>query len=172
MPPPPVDCGHNADLSHACLPLCVRAQSKEALSPKEALAALERERLLVEEERKLKKEYAEKREVQAAEEAIADAFAKEAQEVADGATSAAAVEAEVVARLSREQVREIAHAVGTLSAKSALEEERNEMSALEAERLSAATSIEAAKLQTYQVRLRGMLGLSPVWCGLRTGRGP
>jgi len=129
------------------------AESKEALSPKEALAALERERLLVEEERKLKKEYAEKREVQAAEEAIADAFAKEAQEVADGATSAAAVEAEVVARLSREQVREIAHAVGTLSAKSALEEERNEMSALEAERLSAATSIEAAKLQTYQVRM-------------------
>eukprot|EP00962_Isochrysis_galbana_P039709 scaffold14283_cov73-Isochrysis_galbana.AAC.1 len=70
----------------------------------------------------------------------------------DGQTSALAVETEVVERLSREQVREIAHAVGTLSAQSALEEERNDMSALEAERLSAATSIEAAKLQTYQVR--------------------
>jgi hypothetical protein len=55
-------------LSHTALtanlpPPPLLVQTKKELSPKEALASLERERQLVEEERELKKEFAEKREV-------------------------------------------------------------------------------------------------------------
>ncbi|EOD21372.1 hypothetical protein EMIHUDRAFT_444486 [Emiliania huxleyi CCMP1516] len=128
-----------------------------ATTTKEALASLEREAELVEEERQLKRAGVDKvpSSVRPAEAVTWSgggsgdkaAAEKASPAAADGAATAEEVEEEEATRLSREQVRDIAAAVETLSATSALEGEKKEWQKLEAERLESATEIEEAKAQ-------------------------